>query len=108
LLAVKIFATTSARSDLHCVASSDDGDLGRPAGKFEQETLATAEIYAGKADGRSVAVFPIRDRNGDPVAALRVEMKRFAGQTDENIAARALPVLRLIEPRVISLKELVE
>jgi hypothetical protein len=108
LLAVKIFATTSARSDLHCIASSDEADLGRPAGKFELQCLETAEIYAGKAEGRSVAVFPVRDRNGDPVAALRVEMKRFTGQTDDNVAARALPVLRLIEPRVTTLKELVE
>jgi hypothetical protein len=35
-------------------------------------------------------------------------MKRFAGQTDETVAARARPVLRLIEPRVTSLKELTE
>jgi hypothetical protein len=90
------------------VASSDDRDLGRAAGESETNCLRDEETYAGKADGRSVAVLPMRDRNGDPVGVLRVEMRRFAGQTDENIAARALPVLRLIEPRVTSLKELTE
>jgi hypothetical protein len=108
LLAVKIFATTSARSELHCVASSDAADLGRAAGKSELDCLRDGETYAGKSGDRSVAVLPLRDRNGDPIGTLRVEMKRFAGQTDETVAARARPVLRLIEPRVTSLKELTE
>lgn len=108
LLAVKIFSSTSARGELHCVASSEETDLGRAAGDSEQECLKAGEIFAGKVEDRGVAVLPLRDRNGDPIAVLRVEMKRFAGQTDDNVAARATPVLRLMEPRVVSLKELTE
>jgi hypothetical protein len=63
---------------------------------------------AGKVGDRGVAVMPLRDRNGDPIGALRVELKRFPGQTDENVAVRATPVLRMMEPRVVSVKELTE
>jgi hypothetical protein len=108
LLAVKIFSSTSSRGELHCVASSDENDLGRAAGKYEQDCLKDGEIMAGKVGDRGVAVMPLRDRNGDPIGALRVELKRFPGQTDENVAVRATPVLRMMEPRVVSVKELTE
>lgn len=108
LLAVKIFSSTSGRSELHCVASSEERDLGRAAGKSEQDCLKDGEIFAGKVDDRGVAVMPLRDRNGEPIGVLRVEMKRFAGQTDDNVALRATPILRLMEPRITSLKELTE
>jgi len=53
-------------------------------------------------------VMPLRDRNGDPVAAVRVIMKTFAGQTEQNAVARALPVIREMQRRVASLQDLVQ
>jgi hypothetical protein len=43
---------------------------------------------------------PLRDRNGDSVAAVRVKMKSFKGQTEENAILRALPVVKQMQERV--------
>ena len=53
-------------------------------------------------------VMPLRDRNGDPVAAVRVIMKTFAGQTEQNAMARAMPVVKEMQNRIISLQDLAQ
>jgi len=42
------------------------------------------------------------------MAAARVIMKPFAGQTEQNAIARALPVVKDLQTRVRSLDDLVE
>jgi hypothetical protein len=53
-------------------------------------------------------MMPIRDRNGDGVAAVRVIMRTFPGQTEQNAIARATPVIHAVQERVHSLEDLVE
>lgn len=108
LLGLAIYATTPARSELHAVASHDESQLGNPAGKYEKECLAANTPYAGKADGRTLVIMPLHDRNGEPIAVVRLELERFPGQTDQNAVARAMPVVRYMQQRVVTLKDLVE
>jgi hypothetical protein len=49
---------------------------------------------------------PIHDRNGDVVAALRVEMTSFPGQTENNALARATPIVKDIERRIVEVTDL--
>ena len=51
---------------------------------------------------------PLRDRNGDIIAAARVVMQTFAGQTEENAIVRATPFVKEIQARVTSLQDLVD
>jgi hypothetical protein len=50
----------------------------------------------------------LRDRNGESIAAVRVVMKSFPGQTEDNAIVRAQPILKLMQPRVQSLETLLE
>jgi hypothetical protein len=50
----------------------------------------------------------LRDRNGDTIAAVRVVMKSFPGQTEANAIVRAAPIVRQLQARVQSLEDLVE
>jgi len=50
----------------------------------------------------------LRDRNGENVAAIKVVMKSFPGQTEKNALARAQPVAKRIEAHFQTLKDLVE
>ncbi len=108
ILALRIAATTSRRQELHIVASGDEEDIGKPAGRYEKECMAKNTVFAGKNGNRAIVTMPLRDRNGEPIAALRIEMKRVSGQTDQNAVGRATPVVKLIQSRVQSLKELTE
>lgn len=108
LLGVRISATTPRRSELHVVASSNEQEIGQPAGKYDRECIESNTAYAGTVDGRAVVTLPLHDRNGDPIAAVRVEMKRFPGQTDQAAVGRAAPVIKMMQGRAQSLQDLTE
>ena len=64
--------------------------------------------FAGKGKRSYLVTLPLHDLNGDVIGAVRVEMDTFPGQTEDNAVARALPVVRRMEQRVTTLKELTE
>lgn len=98
LLAITIFAEDGAQ--VKAVAASDPAEVGQIASSEEGRTLREGIILAGNAKKSSTAVFPIRDRNGDPMFAVRLKMRTFAGQTDNNVAARARPIIDHLESLV--------
>ena len=51
---------------------------------------------------------PLHDRNGDTVGAVWVEMTTFVGQTEKNGLARALLIVKAMEKRISSAKELMQ
>jgi len=50
----------------------------------------------------------LRDRNGDAMAAVRVVMKSFPGQTEENAIIRAAPIVKALQEKIRSLEDLIE
>ncbi len=106
LLGLQIISTSSKRGDPHVVASSDESDLGRAGTEDEARVIEDAEPMVGKRKGEAVVLLPLRDRNGDPIAAVRVVMKSFPGQTRINAIGRATPVVRRMQARVLSLEDL--
>lgn len=88
------------------VGSKQEEALGSPGGESEKDCIANGSTYYGK-DRQSVSVvLPLRDRNGDPIAAVRLVMDTFAGQTQQNALARARPIVQQMQARVSSLQEL--
>jgi hypothetical protein len=55
-----------------------------------------------------LVTMPLHDRNGETVGAVRVAMTTFFGQTEKNALARALPIVKSMESRVVSSKEFLE
>jgi hypothetical protein len=106
LLDLRIYATSSLQADLHVVASKNAEDLGKPAGETEKDVIARNAPFAGKGGGRYVVTLPLHDLNGDPIAAVRVDLDTFPGQTADNAAARALNVVKRMESKVTTLREL--
>ena len=51
---------------------------------------------------------PLRDRNGESIAAVRVAMESFTGQTEQNALARARPLVKQIQARVQTAAEFSE
>lgn len=88
------------------VASKEPGDLGAEGGKSEVGALTKGQIFYGREKESVSVIQPLRDRNGEPIAAVRVVMKRFPGQTEQAILQRALPIVRFLQTRVQSLEDL--
>ena len=91
-------------------APSAAGGAIRASRRFpSSDQVMTRNIpFAGKGRRSYLVTLPLHDLNGDVIGAVRVEMDTFPGQTDDNAVARALPVVRRMERRVTTVKELTE
>jgi hypothetical protein len=88
------------------VASKVEKDLGTAGGTSERGALTQGQVYYGKEKGTVSVVQPLRDRNGEPIAAVRVVLKSFPGQTEQTVLQRALPIVRSLQARVQSVEDL--
>jgi hypothetical protein len=108
LLALKIYVLAKDPSQTRLIASGDERELGQPGTKTEQEVIGRGETYFGKEKDVISVIVPLRDRNGDAMAAVRVVLKPFPGQTEENAIMRAMPVVKEIQARAQSLADLLD
>lgn len=95
LLGILVYAREEG--GIRAIAASKPDQVGRAGTEVEEKTLAEGIIQAGSTRGQASAVFPLRDRNGDPLFAVRLELKRFAGQTDATVAARGKVIVDELE-----------
>jgi hypothetical protein len=108
LLGLQLYVSGSNPATPLLVASKNTNEVNRVGGKIEQDVIEHGTPYYGKEKDHVSVVLPLRDRNGDPVAAVRVIMKSFPGQTDQNAFARGMPVVKDMQSRVGSLQDLVQ
>jgi hypothetical protein len=106
--ALRLYATTTQRQDLHVVAASDPADLGKAGTNLERQVIEKNSFAYGKESKRGIVLvtLPLHDRNGDAIAAARIEMDSFPGQTEQNAIARALPIVKRMEVHVRSARDL--
>ena len=105
LVGLKIYLADK-NGETAIVASTDEKEIGTAGGTSEAGAIAEGNVYYGR-DKRTVSVVqPLRDHNGEPIAAVRVVMKSYLGQTEQAVLQRALPVVRSMQARVRTLEEL--
>ena len=92
------------------VASRDAADVGKTGGTTEMAVIKEGTpYYVKEKDRKNVSVIlPLRDRNGDPIAAVRVTMESFTGQTQQNALVRALPIVKQMQASVTTLEDLLQ
>ena len=108
LLGLKIFAATGNRRELCVVASADAGELGQPATKVEKDVVTRDVAYCGRGKKETLVTLPLHDRNGEAIAAVRIVLEPFPGQTEQAAVARAAPIVKEMESRVRSAKDLIQ
>jgi len=105
---LKVFARKGGADVAQVVGAKHLADLGQAAGSTEAKVLAEGRPYYVRGKGEATVVLPLRDRNGEPIAAVRVTLSAVPGQTEENALIRALPVAKAMQARVATLEDLVE
>ena len=109
LLDLQIFAGSATNeTEMHVVGSKESNEIGQPAPQGVRDVIAGKGFYYGKDSQSVLVMMPLHDWNGDTVAAVKVLMKTFPGQTEKNAFARATPILKDMAGRVQSAKALVE
>ncbi len=106
--ALKIYVLEGEKKEARTIASKEAADVGQPGGKYELATLEKGDIYYAKAKGHLEMLMPLRDRNGEPIAAVRVHLNSFPGQTEQNALVRVTPIVKEMQLRVQTREELVE
>ena len=109
LLGLQIFAPGLTNDDtLRIVASKNPGEIGQIAPDKTDEVLAGKGFVYAKDSQSVMVIMPLHDWNGERVAAVKVLMNTFAGQTEKNAVTRAAPIVKSMEARVQSVKDLVQ
>jgi hypothetical protein len=104
--ALRVYGKTAENPALRVMASTQDAELGEAAGEVEEQIFELDTPFFGKLKTGVVVTLPVHDRNGEVIAALRVEMKSFLGQTEDNALARALPIVKDMERRIVEARDL--
>jgi hypothetical protein len=108
LLGVKIYVAGKDAPNPKIIASGDETEIGQPGAKTERAVIGSGETYYGKEKDVVSVIMPLRDRNGDAMAAVRVVLKGFPGQTEENAIIRATPIVKEIQARAQALDDLLD
>ena len=108
IMGLRLYSTVAGKEGLYVIASDKKEDVGVKAIDGYKDILAGASYAYGHTKKTITVALPVRDRNGDIAAVVRIEMERFFGQTENNAIARALPVVKLMEQRIRSKNDLVQ
>jgi hypothetical protein len=107
LLGLRIYADRTPGSPV-VIGAKDERELGEAGTKYEQDVIDRSTIYYLKQPGSVEVTVPLRDRNGDVVAALKTKMGSFPGETQDTAVARATVIKKAVEARLGTLQGLME
>ena len=107
ILTLRIY-TLDAAGQAKVLASSDPADVGQPGAEAEKQAITDGKVSYGRNQGVNAIVMPFRDENGDPMAAVRIRLKSFFGETQDNAITRATQVIKLMQAQVGTTKDLLE
>lgn len=109
LVGLKVFAGRKENpQDIRLIASNDPADLGQPAEKLERDVIEKDVMLFGRAVKFVQVTLPLKDRNGEVIAAVRVMLTDFTGQTEMTAISRALPIVEAMQERLKAAKDLFE
>ena len=105
ILGLQIY-TLNPQGRPRVLASKDKDEVGQPGTDAEAQAISDGAISYGKDKGVDTLILPLRDRNGDPMAAVRVRLKSFLGETQQNALTRARMIVQSMQAEVTSPEEL--
>jgi hypothetical protein len=92
----------------HIIASKVEKDIGQPGTDAEKGAITDGKVYIGRSKGTVLLTLPLRDRNGDPIAAVRVQLKSLLAESQDNALTRAMMVVKAIQAQITSKAELTQ
>ena len=96
LLGLQIYTLTT-NNTTQVLASKNLSEVGQPGTDAELAAIQNGTVSLGREHGTVVITMPLHDRNGEYIAAMRVKLKSFFGETQDNAVTRARMVQKDLE-----------
>jgi hypothetical protein len=100
--------TLDSQGRPHIIASKDEKEVGQVGTDAEKGAITDGKVYFGRGKGTVEFTLPLRDRNGDPMAAVRVALKSFLGETQDTALTRATKIVQDLQAQAASKEELMQ
>jgi hypothetical protein len=108
ILALRIY-TPDDKGQLRILASKDKSETGQAGADAEKNTFEKGSVYYGHDKGMVLVVMALNDRNGEPIAAVRVGLTSYAlAETQDAVVNRVRIIVREMQARVLSKQDLME
>ena len=105
ILGLQIYAL-STNNTTSVVASKEPSERGKAGTDAELAAIRDGTVSFGRSHGKDYITMPLHDRNGDFIAAVRVELKSFFGETQDNAVNRALLIVKIMQQFGLSADDL--
>jgi len=108
ILGLRIY-TPDDNGQVRILASKDETEIGQPGTDAEKNAFTSGTVSIGHDKGTVAVDMPLNDRNGEPIAAVRVQLKSYAlGETQEMVLNRVRIIINAMQARVLSKQDLME
>jgi len=107
ILKLRIY-TLNDKGEPQIIASNDKKEIGKPGTDAEKGAITTGTVYFGRGKGVVAVTMALTDRNGDPVAAVRVELPSFFGETQDSAVDRSRAIVKQMQAQVVSGQDLTQ
>jgi hypothetical protein len=105
ILGLRIY-TAQTNGTTSVIASKDTAEIGKEGTEAELKAIRDGAISFGREKGVCVVTLPLHDRNGEFIAAVRVRLKSFLGETQDNAITRARMIVKIMQEQVGTAKDL--
>jgi hypothetical protein len=106
LIGMKVIVLPQDAKMTQVIASNDEKDIGKAGDDTDINVINKEVNYYLRVKEVVYVTMPLRNKNGDTVAAVRFAMKSFPGQTEDNAVGRAVPILKAMQLRASSVDSL--
>jgi len=107
ILGLRVY-TLNDKGEPQILASKNEGEIGQPGTDAEKGAITTGAVYFGRGRGTVAVTMPLTDRNGNPMAAVRIQLKSFPGETQDAAVDRVRAYVKEIQAQVTSSEELTQ
>jgi len=108
ILGLRIY-TPDDKGRMRILASKDKSEIGMAGTDAEKNTFEKGAIFYGHDQGRVAVDMPLNDRNGEAIAAVRVQLKSYAlAETQDMVLDRARIIINEMQKRVLSKEDLMQ
>jgi Fe-S cluster assembly iron-binding protein IscA len=88
------------------LASKEAAEVGQSGTDAEAAAIREGTVSFGRERGAVLVTLPLHDRNGEYIAAVRVKLHSFLGETQNTAVTRAMMIAKLMQTYCLSAADL--